>query len=194
MTTGNDFEAVFSRRPLGRTKDRDLRGAATILTLSHSEVVVKTLRLADIAAGLFLTLLGLLALWASSTIVTTMEHRLSPRALPYTVGLLILFCGVGMAAKAWRFRGPDSEIKWPDPVGIRIILVTLASIGGYNALMNLLGLPVTSFLYITFSIWYLNRTKWLTALLTGLICGITSHYVFIRMLGLSFPEGIFFLN
>jgi len=97
-----------------------------------------------------------------------------------------------MAIKAWRFRGPDSVIKWPDTEGIRTILVTLASIGFYNALMNLLGLPITSFLYITFSIGYLNRTKWLTALITGLICGITSYYVFIRMLGLSFPEGIFF--
>jgi putative tricarboxylic transport membrane protein len=155
-------------------------------------VAVKTLRSADIAAGLFLTVLGLLTLWASSSIVTTMEHRLSPRALPYAVGLLILFCGIGLMIKAWRYRGPDSEIKWPDSAGIGIIMVTLAGIGFYNALMNLLGLPITSFLYITFSIWYLNRTKWFTALLTGLICGITSYYVFIRMLGLSFPEGIFF--
>lgn len=192
MTTGNDFEAVFSRRPLGRTKDRDLRGAATILTLSHSEVVVKTLRLADIAAGLFLTLLGLMALWASSTIVTTMEHRLSPRALPYTVGLLIFGCGVGMAIKAWRSHGPASAIQWPDGTGIRTIVVTLASIGFYNAFLNLLGLPVATFLYIAGSIWYLNRTKWITALLSGLVCGVLSHYVFINLLGLSFPEGIFF--
>jgi hypothetical protein len=155
-------------------------------------VVVKTLRSADIATGFFLAMLGLLALWASSSIVTTMEHRLSPRALPYAVAFLILFCGIGIAIKAWRFRGPDPEIKWPDRVGINIIVVSLASIGFYNAFMNLLGLPLATFFYITFSIWYLNRAKWLTALLTGLICGIASYYVFIRLLGLSFPEGFFF--
>jgi len=163
-----------------------------LIAFSYSEVVVKTLRSADIATGLLLAMLGLLALWASSSIVTTMEHRLSPRALPYAVAFLILFCGIGIAIKAWRFRGPDPEIKWPDRAGINIIIVSLASIGFYNAFMNLLGLPLATFFYITFSIWYLNRAKWLTALVTGLICGISSYYVFIRLLGLSFPEGFFF--
>jgi hypothetical protein len=170
----------------------EAHGTATILTLGHLEVVVKTLRSADIATGLLLAILGLLALWASSSIVTTMEHRLSPRTLPYAVGLLVLFCGLGIAIKAWRFRGPDPEIKWPDRVGIRTIIVSLVSVGFYNALMDLLGLPLATFLYITFSIWYLNRAKWLTALLTGLVCGIGSHYLFIHLLGLSFPEGFFF--
>jgi putative tricarboxylic transport membrane protein len=160
--------------------------------IGYSEVAVKTLRSADIAAGLFLAVLGLLTLWASSTIVTTMEHRLSPRALPYAVGILIAGCGVGMAVKAWRSRGPGAAIDWPDATGVRIIVVTLLSIGLYNALMNLLGLPSATFLYIAGSIWYLKRAKWITALLTGLACGILSHYVFISLLGLSFPEGILF--
>jgi hypothetical protein len=121
-----------------------------------------------------------------------MEHRLSPRALPYAVGGLVFFCGIGIAIKAWRFRGPDPGIKWPDRVGIKIIIVSLASIGFYNAFMNLLGLPLATFLYITFSIFYLNRARWFTALLTGLICGVSSYYLFIRLLGLSFPEGFFF--
>jgi putative tricarboxylic transport membrane protein len=162
------------------------------MPIGHSEVAVKTLRSADIAAGVFLAVLGLLTLWASSTIVTTMEHRLSPRALPYAVGILIFGCGVGMALKAWRSHGPDSGISWPDAWGVRIIIVTLVSIGLYNGFLNLLGLPTATFLYIAFSIWYLKREKWMTALLTGLACGVTSHFVFIQMLGLSFPEGIFF--
>jgi putative tricarboxylic transport membrane protein len=155
-------------------------------------VVVKTLRSADIVAGCFLALLGLLTLWAASNIVTTMEHRLSPRALPYAIGILIFGCGIGMAVKAWRSKGAGPVIQWPDAIGIRIIGVTLAAIGLYNAFLNLLGLPIATFLYIAGSIWYLNRTKWITALLTGLACGILSHFVFISLLGLSFPEGIFF--
>jgi putative tricarboxylic transport membrane protein len=160
--------------------------------IGHAEVVVKTLRSADIVAGIFLAVLGLLTLWAASNIVTTMEHRLSPRALPYAIGILIFGCGIGMAVKAWRSKGAGPVIQWPDAIGIRIIGVTLAAIGLYNAFLNLLGLPIATFLYIAGSIWYLNRTKWITALLTGLACGILSHFVFISLLGLSFPEGIFF--
>jgi len=161
-------------------------------SVGSREVHVKTLRSADMAAGIILAAIGILTLWASTTIVTTMEHRLSPRALPYAVGFLLAACGVGMALKARRFRGPDTPIEWPDGIGTRTILVALVSIGLYNGLMNLLGLPIATFLYIAFSIWFLDRAKWLVALVTGLVCGLASHYVFIGLLGLSFPEGIFF--
>jgi putative tricarboxylic transport membrane protein len=153
---------------------------------------MKTLKAADMAAVCFLAVLGLLTLWASTTIVTTMEYRLSPRALPYAVGLLILGCGIGLAIKALRYRGPATAVHWPDAAGVRTIFVSLIAIGLYNAFLNLLGLPVATFLYVAFTIWQLNRTKWGVALLTGLVCGVFPYWVFIRMLGLSFPEGILF--
>ena len=58
--------------------------------------------------------------------------------------------------------------------------------------MNPLGLPLSTFLYVTFSIWYLKRSKWVTAIVIGLIFGVVSYYVFIRLLALSFPAGFLF--
>jgi putative tricarboxylic transport membrane protein len=55
--------------------------------------------------------------------------------------------------------------------------------------MDPLGLPLSTFLYLTFATWYLNRSRWLTALVIGLITAAVSYYVFIRLLGLSFPAG-----
>ncbi len=83
-------------------------------------------------------------------------------------------------------------LKWPDRGGITTILVNLISLAFYIVLMNPLGLPLSTFLYVTFSIWYLNRSKWLTAIVIGLIFGVASYYVFIRLLTLSFPEGFLF--
>ena len=71
-------------------------------------------------------------------------------------------------------------------------MVTLASLACYIALMNPLGLPLASFVYIAFSIWYLKRSKWPTAILIGLITGVVSYFLFIRFLALSFPEGSLF--
>jgi len=121
-----------------------------------------------------------------------MEERLPPRTLPYVVGFLILFCGIGLAIKSWRFRGEDPEIKWPDREGIKIILVNLISLAFYIALMDPLGLPLSTFLYVSFSIWYLKRSKLFNAVLIGLIAGATSYYLFIHLLELSFPVGFFF--
>ena len=58
--------------------------------------------------------------------------------------------------------------------------------------MNPLGLPLAAFVYIAFSTWYLKRSKWLVAIVIGLITAAVSYYLFIRLLALSFPEGELF--
>jgi putative tricarboxylic transport membrane protein len=155
-------------------------------------VDVKTLRPADIAVGCFLALLGLFILYASSMIRVGVERALSPRAFPSAVGFLILVCGIGLAVKSWRFRGEDPKIHWPDREGLRINLVSLGMLAAYIALMKPLGLPLSTFLYVTCSIWYLKPAKWITAIVIGLIFGIISYYVFIHLLKLSFPVGFLF--
>jgi hypothetical protein len=153
---------------------------------------VKTLRPADIAVGCLLALLGAFILYASTTIRVGVQRQLSPRTIPSALGFLILFCGIGLAVKSWRFRGEDPKINWPDREGIRIILVSLIILAFYIVLMNPIGLPLSTFLYVTFSIWCLKPSKWVTAIVIGLIFGIVSYYVFIRLLGLSFPMGFLF--
>lgn len=153
---------------------------------------MKTQRSADIVVGFFITLLGIFVLFASTTITGGAAHRLPPRTFPIVVGSLLFFCGIGLVFKAWRLRGVDLVIKWPDREGIRTIAVTLAGLAVFIALMNPLGLPLAAFLYVTFSIWYLKRSKWLTAIVIGLMTGGISYYLFIRLLELSFPEGFLF--
>ena len=157
-----------------------------------SEVVVKTLRPADIAVGCFLALLGLFIVYASSMIREGVERALSPRTIPSAVGYLILVCGIGLAVKSWRFRGEDPKINWPDREGAKIILVSLLFLALYTVLMNPLGLPLSTFLYVTISILYLKPSKWITAIIIGLIFGMVSYYVFIHLLKLSFPMGFLF--
>jgi putative tricarboxylic transport membrane protein len=155
-------------------------------------VGVKTQRVADIVVGCLIALFGIFVLSASTWISVAGAHRLSPRTFPYAVGCLLVLCGTGLALKSWSIRGKDFAIAWPDRVGIRTITVTLVFVAGYIALMNLLGLPLATVLYLTLSIWYLNRAKWVTAVVIGLITGAVSYYLFIQVLGLSFPAGFLF--
>jgi putative tricarboxylic transport membrane protein len=158
----------------------------------HQEVVVKTQRAADIVVGCGIALFGVFILTASMFITGGAAHRLPPRTFPMVVGTLLLLCGSGLALKSWTIRGADLDIHWPDGEGIRTILVTLASLACYIALMNPLGLPLATFFYIGFSIWYLKRSKWLMAIVISLITAAISYYLFIRLLGLSFPAGFLF--
>jgi len=153
---------------------------------------VRTQRTADIVAGCLVALVGIFIFVASTGISVAGVHRLSPRTFPYVVALLLLCCGVGLALKSWSVRTEGPAIAWPDGEGIRTIAGSLVALAGYIALMNPLGLPLATCLYLAFSIWYLKPSKWLMALTIGLITGIVSYYLFIQLLGLSFPAGFLF--
>jgi putative tricarboxylic transport membrane protein len=150
---------------------------------------VKTQRAADIAVGCFITAFGIFVLVSSTSISVAGVHRLSPRTFPYVVSCLLILCGAALALKSWTLREEGPAIAWPDAEGVRTITVTLVSLACFIALMDPLGLPLSTFLYLTFATWYLNRSRWLTALVIGLITAAVSYYVFIRLLGLSFPAG-----
>jgi hypothetical protein len=60
--------------------------------------------------------------------------------------------------------------------------------------MTPLGFPLSSALYVASSIWYLKRSGALTALLSGILTGAFSYFVFIRLLGISLPLGTLFFG
>ncbi len=152
---------------------------------------MKTQRSADIAGGCFLAVLGLVTLFAATKIKGGLEERLPPRTLPYVIGFLILISGVILAIRSWRFRGETLAIKWPDRAATFRILVTLISLLLYIALMGLLGLPLSTFLFVSFLIWYLGRYRISYAVFIGFLSGLISYLLFIYLLELSFPVGPF---
>lgn len=152
---------------------------------------MKTQRAADIVVGCGIALFGIVVIYASTLITSGTPHKLPPETFPMVVGILLLVCGSALAVKSWSIRDADLVIKWPDGEGIRTILVTLASVACYIILFNPLGLPLASFLYIAFSIWYLKRSKWLLAIVISAITAAISYFLFIRLLALSFPAGSF---
>lgn len=158
----------------------------------HQEVFVKTQRAADIVMGCFFALLGIFIIYASTFIQGGAAHRLPPDTFPKVVGTLLLICGSALAVKSWSIRGADLAVPWPDKQGFRTILVTLVSLVVYVAVLDLIGLPIATFVYLFFSMWYLKRSKWLLALVISVITAVLSQYLFIDLLGLSFPAGMLF--
>jgi hypothetical protein len=155
---------------------------------------MKTKRRADIVSGCFLIVLGVLVLVAASQIRGGMEERLPPRTLPYIVGATILAGGAFLALKSWRLTGRDVPLKWPDRGAMIRITVVLLAVVVFVLAMTPIGFPLSSGLYIAFSIWYLKRSAMWTALIAGLVTGALSYYVFGQVLELSLPMGTLFFE
>lgn len=146
-------------------------------------------RKADIVAGAFIALLGAVVIIAASQIRGDVEERLPPRTLPYVVGFMTLAGGLALAVKSYRFRGEDPRIGWPEKDGWVRIGVNLLLLALFTALMDPLGMPIATGLYVAGAIWYMDRRRVLTALLTGAGSAAVVYYLFIRLLGLTFPLG-----
>jgi putative tricarboxylic transport membrane protein len=146
-------------------------------------------RRCDIAAGAFIALLGAVVVIAASQIRGDVEERLPPRTLPYVVGFMTLAGGLGLAVKSYRFHGEDPEIQWPEKDGWVRIGVNLLLLALFTALMDPLGMPITTALYVSGAIWYMDRKRIFAALLTGAGSAVVVYYLFIKLLGLNFPLG-----
>jgi hypothetical protein len=151
---------------------------------------MRSQRRGDIVAGCFVALLGAVVIVAASQIRGDIEERLPPRTLPYVVGFMTLAGGIGLVVKSWLFRGQNLVIQWPDRDGVLRIVVNLLLLAFFIALMEPLGMPIATVLYVAVSIWYIDRKRILAALLTGAGSGVVVYYLFIRLLGLSFPMGL----
>jgi putative tricarboxylic transport membrane protein len=150
---------------------------------------LRSLRKCDIVAGAFIALLGAVVILAALQIRGDVEERLPPRTLPYVVGFMTLAGGLGLAVKSYRFRGEDPRIEWPEKDGWVRIGVNLLLLALFTALMDPLGMPITTGLYVTGAIWYMDRKRILAALLTGAGSAVAVYYLFIKLLGLTFPLG-----
>jgi len=150
---------------------------------------VKTQRSADITAGCFLSILGFIVIFAAMSIKGGMEERLPPHTLPYIIGGIIIGAGFTLTLRTWRLRGKETFINWPNRDGIIRVLVTLVSLAIYIALMGLLGLPLDTFLFISFLVWFLGRYRIGYALIIGLVSAAVVYFLFIFLLELSFPVG-----
>jgi hypothetical protein len=150
---------------------------------------LRSQRKCDLAAGAFIALLGAVVILAASQIRGDVEERLPPRTLPYVVGFMTLAGGLGLGVKAYRFHGKDPEILWPEKNGWVRIGVNLLLLALFTALMDPLGMPIATGLYVTGAIWYMDRSRILGGLLAGAGSALVVYYVFIRLLELTFPLG-----
>lgn len=154
---------------------------------------MKTTKSADITSGCLAVVLGAVVLYAATGITGGMEERLPPRTLPYILGAAILMAGMLLVIRSWRFRGENPPIKWPDRTGAIRVVVILASLAVYIILIDILGMPISTFLYVSFTVWYLwiGRHGMLFAVTTGFLSAAVVMYLFIQFLELSFPLGPF---
>lgn len=149
---------------------------------------MRTLRSADIVSGIFICLLGIAVSLAAMSIPALMGERLPAKALPLLCGVLTAVGGLLLVVRAISYKGEEIPVEWPDMEGWRHIGVTMVALIIYVAVIDLLGLPVASMIFVAVLVPYLGMSV-LAGILTGVGTAV-SIYLMIHYLSLSFPLGV----
>ncbi len=149
---------------------------------------MSTQRSADIISGVFLAGVGAIVILAALDLKSAFGEKLSPRTLPLALGLITLCTGALLSVRAYLYRGEDLTVDWPDREGWLRLIVTFVSLLIYLVLIEPLGVPVATLIFLTFLIWYLDR-RFVRSLCIAVITAVVIQVVFIRILQLSFPAG-----
>lgn len=151
--------------------------------------MIKTRRSGNIASGAFLALLGLVAIWASTSIGEGAGGHLHPRTFPMLIGVLLLVGGGGLAVSGATARAGGKPIDWPDARGWKLWLIALGSLVLFVALARPLGFLVCSLMFVAGFIWYFGRYRLTVALAWAVGVTLFIYVVFIRLLDLTLPMG-----
>jgi putative tricarboxylic transport membrane protein len=151
---------------------------------------MRTLRTADLVTGALAISVGLVTLLASRSIKAMAGESLDPRTLPMMVGWAMILAGAGIVHSGWRYRGAPVPVHWPDTDGLRRLVVTAVLLLLYVALIEPVGFPIVTAVFVAAHSWYLGRYRAWVTILGGLATGIVVYYVFMQLLELTFPLGV----
>ena len=150
----------------------------------------RTLRAADQALSVILIIIGVAALVSVRQMRVGFAAEFQPRLFPAIVAWLLIVAGslLGVASR----RTPAAALaEWPTADRAKRIAVILFSVAAYVAVIDPLGMPLATFLVVSFEVWYLGDYRWYVPVLVGLLAAAILYFVFMLGLGLTFPAGPF---
>jgi putative tricarboxylic transport membrane protein len=122
-------------------------------------------------------------------------HKPGPGLMPFmTGGLLALFGFVLMFSSLSKGVGEEGELI-AKKIWVRdnwkSILFTLLALFGYALLLEILGFPITTFLFFFFLFALGEPRRWVRPLIFSGVASVISHLIFCLWLKIVFPRGIF---
>jgi putative tricarboxylic transport membrane protein len=133
--------------------------------------------------------------WATSQIPTLeIGDPLGPKAFPRLLGGGLIIAAVMLLAEMIKERKsapvPVAAVEPQDKSSYKVIISVIVVTGLYFVLFEPLGYAVATSLFLLVMTHYFNKGKLWTNVLTSVIYGFASYYIFTTLLGVNLPRGI----
>ncbi|MGY4801860.1 tripartite tricarboxylate transporter TctB family protein [Teichococcus aerofrigidensis] len=148
---------------------------------------------ADLAASLFVTLLGLLCIWQAWVIpVTPLYAQVGPKFMPYLIGGLVTLVGLGLVGTALRggWSASLEEVREAPPVNWRALGLVGAGLVANLALIDTLGFVFAATAQFVLVAMGFGSRHPLRDLAIGLAVTLGAFLAFDKLLGVNIGAGI----
>ncbi len=150
-------------------------------------------RAADLAAALFVLLLGLLTLWQTTVIPTSpLYAQVGPKAVPFVVAAALALLGLLLAVQAARggWSGDIEELQGAPPMNLRALGLLLAGLLANVALIVPFGFTVAATVQFTLTAAAFGSRRYLSNLLIAFVVALGAYALFVKLLGVNIGAGV----
>jgi putative tricarboxylic transport membrane protein len=147
----------------------------------------------DLAAGLFVVLLGALALWQAVVIpASPLYAQVGARAVPYLVAACLLLLGLGLVGAALRggWSAALPEVQEAPPANYRALGLLLAGLLANLALIGPLGFTLAATAQFALVARAFGSRHLLRDLLIAFLVSLGAYLLFAKLLGVNIGAGI----
>lgn len=147
----------------------------------------------DLGAGLFVLVLGAVALWQAAAIqASPLYAQVGPRAVPYGVAAGLVLIGVGLVVVALRggWSSEMEEVVQAPPTAWRALAYLAAGLIANVALIEWLGFVLAATVQFVLVSAAFGSRALLRDVAIGLAVTLSAYLFFARVLGVSIGAGV----
>ncbi|MFH5923205.1 tripartite tricarboxylate transporter TctB family protein [Roseomonas xinghualingensis] len=148
---------------------------------------------ADLGAGIFVVLLGLLTLYAAWAVPDSpLYAQVGAKAVPYLVGAVMVALGMGLSAVALRggWRQENEEAMNAPPTNWRALGLLAAGLLAQLALIQWLGFVIAATIQYVLVCAAFGSRRPLRDLLIGILVTLGAYLGFSQLLGVNIGAGV----
>lgn len=116
-----------------------------------------------------------------------------PGLMPFLWGTILFICSLPILIRSFpmipshgRQEGPG---MWAG-VELRKIILTLASLAGYIALLEKIGFTITTFALLVLMYRFVGSQKWRWVFVSSALTMLIAHFLFVTCLKVELPSGL----
>jgi putative tricarboxylic transport membrane protein len=150
-------------------------------------------RLPDLAVGLFVLLLGGLALWQAAVIpASPLYAQVGPRAIPYVVAAGLVALGIGLSVSAWRggWSVHMEDVQQAPPTNWRALALLGAGLVANLVLIGPFGFCLAATAQFVLVAAAFGSRRLLRDLVLALALTLAAWFGFVMVLGVNIGAGV----